>query len=383
MARPVIDIVVPARNAAATIRTTIESLQHQTFQDWRIIAVDDRSSDATGAILADLAATDPRIRVVPGPGQGVAAALNSAISQTEATFVARQDADDVAWPDRLAEQLAWLRAHPDFVAVGCEVRHIDTAGHPVGTRSDYRSPAEADPDYLPAREPYIPGPFLLARRDAVLRVGAFRSIHVAEDSDLCWRLQEVGGLYNLPEVLGDYRLHPDSISSRSIRHGRIMAVCSQLVALSAKRRRSGQPDLPVFTPGFMAQQDRATSLGALRDQLAVILTSEERRRFDLAIGAKLIEMAMYRPFEPDADDCCFIAQALREGRDLLAPDNEVMLTRLLLARALRIGASGRVWDALRLVPPQRLYTRSLQVGVRHGVPFLARRARTVAARLSF
>ena len=382
MARPVVDIIVPARNAAATVRTTIESLRCQTFTRWRVIAVDDGSSDGTGGILAEMAATDSRIHVVRGPERGVVAALNLGVQMTDAEFVARQDADDVAWPERLERQIAYLRTHPDCVGVGCEVRHIEAAGQPVGTRSDYRSPNLADPDFLPAREPYVPGPFLLARRDAVLRVGAFRPMHVAEDSDLCWRLQEVGRLHNLSEVLGDYRLHAGSISSRSIRHGRVMAVCSQLVALSAKRRRSGLPDLPAFTGTFMAKQDGLTSLAALRDLVLPMLSVEEKRWFDLAIAAKLIEMAMYRPFEPDGDDCRFIARALRNGRDLLCEENEVILTRQLLARALRIGLTGRVRDAMRLVPSQRLYMRSLQVGVRHGVPFLARRARTVAARLS-
>ncbi|HUB48842.1 MAG TPA: glycosyltransferase family 2 protein [Acetobacteraceae bacterium] len=382
MIPPVIDIIVPARNAAATVRTTVESLQCQTFTGWRIIAVDDGSSDGTGAILADMAATDPRIHVVRGPEQGVVAALNRAVGMTEAEFIARQDADDIAWPERLERQIAYLRSHPDCVGVGCDARHIDETGQPVGTRSDYRAPDQADFDLLPAREPYVPGPFLLARREAVLRVGAFRPMHVAEDSDLCWRLQEIGHLHNLREVLGDYRLHAGSISSRSIRHGRVMAVCSQLVALSAKRRRSGRADLPAFTPAFMAQQNGLSSLEELRDQASPMLTPEERRWFDLAISAKLIEMAMYRPFEPDGEDCGFIAEAWRNGRDLMRPDNEMTLTRLLLARALRIGFAGRVRDALRLVPPQRLYTRSLQVGVRHGVPFIAKRARTVAARFS-
>ncbi|HUN38967.1 MAG TPA: glycosyltransferase family 2 protein [Acetobacteraceae bacterium] len=382
MARPAVDIIVPARNAAATVRTTIESLQHQTFTAWRLIAVDDGSSDATGTILAEMASTDPRIHVVHGPEQGVVAALNLALRMTDAEFVARQDADDVAWPERLERQIYYLRTHPDCVGVGCDVRHIDADGQPVGTRSDYRPPGLANVDFLPAQEPYVPGPFLLARRQALLRIGAFRPMHVAEDSDLCWRLQEIGRLHNLPEVLGDYRLHAGSISSRSIRHGRVMAVCSQLVAMSAKRRRSGRADLPVFTRAFMARQDSQTSLAALRDLASPMLTADEKPWFDLAISAKLVEMAMYRPFEPDAEDCRFIAQALRNGRDLLSVDNETILTRLLLARALRIGFAGRVRDAIRLVPPQGFYTRSLRVGMRHGVPFLARCARTVAARFS-
>lgn len=373
MARPVVDVLVPARNAAATIRATIESLQRQTLGNWRVTAIDDGSTDATGAILADLAACDPRIHVVEGPARGVVEALNLGIALTDAPFLARQDADDIACPDRLAQQVAYLHAHADCVAVGCEVRHIDAGGRPIGTRSEYRPPELADAAWLPAMEPYVPGPFLLARREAVLRVGGFRPMHVAEDSDLCWRLQEIGRLHNLPAILGEYRLHANSISSRSVRHGRVMAVCSQLAALSAQRRRAGQPDLK-FTRAFMAAQDRATSLAELRDVALPKLLPQEVLWFELAIGAKLIEMAMYRPFEPDSADCRFVANALRAGHEVLRPDNEDQLGRLLLSRAVRLAAAGRVIDALRLVPSGRLYTKSLKLGVRYGVPSLASRA---------
>lgn len=379
-----IDVLLPARNAAATIRAAVRSVQHQTMTDWRIIAVDDGSTDATGAILAAMAAEDPRIHVVRGPGRGVAAALNLAIEQSDAPFLARQDADDISCPNRLARQFDYLRTYPACVAVGCEVRHIDVRGLPIGTCSDYRSPDLARTDWLPAREPYLPGPFLLARREAVLRIGGFRLMHVAEDSDLCWRLQELGPLHNIPELLGEYRLHPHSVSSRSIRHGRVMSVCSQLAAISARRRRNRLPDIG-FTRDLMAQQDGAASLAALRDLASPMLRPEEIRWFNLAIAAKLIELAMYRPFEPDSEDCRFIAAALHDGRDLLEPANEDILARQLLARALRIAAAGRMGDAMRLVPSQRLYTMSLALVVRYGVPFVARRcvrlARPVLHRL--
>jgi glycosyltransferase involved in cell wall biosynthesis len=378
MAGPLVDILVPARNAATTVRAAIESLQRQTLGDWRVIAVDDGSTDHTRALLDAMATSDPRIRVVQGPGRGVVDALNLAFGLTEAAFLARQDADDVACPDRLAQQVEYLRTHPDCVAVGCEVRHIDAEGRAIGTCSEYSAPELANTDWLPAREPYLPGPFLLARRDAVLRAGGFRPMHVAEDSDLCWRLQELGRLYNIPMILGEYRLHANSVSSRSIRHGRVMAVCSQLAALSARRRRQGRNDL-AFTRDLMARQNSATSLAELRDLALPELQPEEICWFDLAISAKLIELAMYRPFEPDAGDCRFIARALQSGCHLLRPENEEILVRQLLGRALRIGVAGRIADGVRLVPSRRLYTMSLAVGVRYGVPFLARRVCAGAA----
>lgn len=365
-ANSVVDVVIPARNAAATIRSAVESIQRQTVRDLRMIVIDDGSTDETAAILAALAAEDPRIVVLAGPHEGVVGALNRGLEQSTAEFFARQDADDIACSDRLARQIGYLRENEDCVAVGCDVCHVDELGRPVGTTSHYRSPDLAKPTWVPALEPYLPGPFFLARRAAMEAAGPFRPMHVAEDSDMCWRLQEVGRLHNLPEILGDYRLHPNSVSSRSIRHGRVMAVCSQVAALSAQRRRSGRPDLP-FSREIMAQQDQLSSLAALTELAGRGLDQDERHWLELATGAKLMELALYRPFELDHEDCDFIALALRHSGGL--PEaNRASLAQMRLSMAVRLSERGRLAKAAKLVPRHRYPLVAVGTAFRLGLP---------------
>lgn len=63
---PALSIIVPARNEARQIETCIRTLLDQRYPDFEVIAVDDRSTDATPAILERLAAEDSRLRVIAG-----------------------------------------------------------------------------------------------------------------------------------------------------------------------------------------------------------------------------------------------------------------------------------------------------------------------------
>ncbi len=64
MPETLVDVLIPVFNAAKTIREAVESIQAQTFQDIRIVVVDDGSTDGTTSILAEMAQADPRIEVV-------------------------------------------------------------------------------------------------------------------------------------------------------------------------------------------------------------------------------------------------------------------------------------------------------------------------------
>jgi glycosyltransferase involved in cell wall biosynthesis len=346
---PLIDVLIPAFNAETTVRSAIESMRRQSMTAIAIHVVDDGSTDATPRILAEMAAADPRLHVHRKENGGIVDALNFGLDFCTGEFVARHDADDLAYPNRLAAQLAYLQAHGDVSAVGAAVRHIDGAGVPIGTIARLGSPNDADPFYVPSREPYLIHPFLTVRRAAIEAAGRYRYVHHAEDTDLYWRLSERGRLHNLPEILGDYRLHDASISGRSIVNGRIMAVNSQLAGLSARRRRCGNGDI-VFAKDKLAAYKHARSLAAMIDVAAPMLEPAEREELEESAAAKLLELTSYRPYELDAEDCAFIGRVARRGFAHLSAENRTMQERRISGAAARLAAGGQMRAALGMVP---------------------------------
>src|SRR5512142_175238 len=119
---PKVAVLMPARDAARTARAAAVSILRQTVRDLALVAVDDGSADGTGELLARLAERDRRVRVIAGPGRGIAPALAAGLARCDAEVVARMDADDVAHPRRLERQLAALAAAPALAAVGSRVR---------------------------------------------------------------------------------------------------------------------------------------------------------------------------------------------------------------------------------------------------------------------
>jgi glycosyltransferase involved in cell wall biosynthesis len=352
MNQNIVDIVVPVFNGATTITEAIESLQRQTFTNFRIIVVDDGSTDQTPEVLAALRARDSRITVVTQPNEGTVDALNAGLRLCQAEFVARQDADDISHPSRLAMELDYLRSHPDCVAVSGAARHIDEQGRFLGTVQRFPQPDCADPRWAPSREPYLMHPFLMVRRADLQAVGGYRYVYYSEDTDLYWRLQERGAMQNLDTPLGKYRVHARSISSASIINGRIMASSSQLAGLSALRRRTGRADLH-FPKEVITEYRNARTLSKLWELTKRQLDDDEARYLRIAVASKLLELSSYRPYELEFSDCQFIRGALDELSRLSHP-NRKDVSRLYARAGARLLLSGRFREMATLTPP-RLY----------------------------
>lgn len=347
-----VDVLIPVFNAASTLEAAVNSLLTQTLQSIRMILVDDGSNDATPSILKRLASTDARVEVISKPNSGIVDTLNVGLQHCHAAYIARFDADDIAFPNRLDRQLHYLEKHPECVAIGGAVEHIDGNGLPIAGLPQPGSPSLADPRWVPAREPYLIHPYLMVRRESIHSVGGYRFVHNAEDSDLYWRLSEKGVLHNLPEALGYYRMHNDSISGASILNGRIMAVSSQLAAISATRRRAGKPDLE-----FRREcQDTYRKAGTMQEIVRLASQNLDRAEAEylrLAASIKLLELAGYRPYEPDLSDCSFIRDSLSFARDLPVPNRNEIRWYCTMAAA-RLAKSGEFARAKRLTPPQFL-----------------------------
>ncbi|HNV02651.1 MAG TPA: glycosyltransferase family A protein [Vicinamibacterales bacterium] len=125
--RPRVSILLPARNAAATIPDCLASIRRQTEPRWECIIVDDGSTDGTRDIAARAAEDDGRFRVVSIAHAGLVSALNEGLRHCHGDLVARMDADDLMHRHRLEAQAACLDRNRDLAAVGCHVRMFPRA----------------------------------------------------------------------------------------------------------------------------------------------------------------------------------------------------------------------------------------------------------------
>lgn len=226
-----VSIITPFLNAEAYLAEAIDSVRAQTETDWELLLIDDGSTDGSAAIAADAARADPRIRLLPTPGnapRGAAAARNAGIAAARGTFVAFLDADDVFEPHMLATTLAAATAHPSAAMIFGPTLWW----HPDGSARDQLEPMHGQAGRLHRPPTLLTSLILLqrghvpcvcsvlVRRAALEVVGGFdERFHLYEDQTLWVKLFRNYDVYVTPVCLSRYRQHAGSASARAVAEG--------------------------------------------------------------------------------------------------------------------------------------------------------------------
>lgn len=193
-------------------REAVSSILRQTMDDFELVIVEDPSPVDGKNILGDLLA-DPRIRYQQNEARtGLLAQKNTALALSTAPLIAILDHDDVAEPQRLERQYAFLSSNEQIHAVGSWIIAINEAGEEIGLRR-YPTGAAAVRRALRRISP-IAHPSVMFRRDTVLRLKGYTwsssdDPHgLVSDYDLWCRMGLAGyQMDNIPEPLLRYRIH--------------------------------------------------------------------------------------------------------------------------------------------------------------------------------
>lgn len=190
---PAVAVIFAARNEAAMVERATRSLLAMDYPELEVLAVDDRSTDDTGAILDAIAAEDARLKVVhvtdlPPGWLGKNHAVNAAAGTTDAPWLLLTDADVLFAPGTLLRSIALAeRARLDHLAVG-----PDVVTETVGERVFLAMFILLFNAYAPPRKVCDPrskasagvGAFNLVRNEAFRAIGGFRHIALSVDEDM-------------------------------------------------------------------------------------------------------------------------------------------------------------------------------------------------------
>jgi glycosyltransferase involved in cell wall biosynthesis len=203
---PAVTVLMPVYNAERYLKEAIDSMLQQTFSDFEFLIIDDGSTDSSVAIINSY--TDPRIRLVCNEENlGITGTLNKGIELCTTELIARMDADDISYPERLQKQYDFFQSHPHCALLSTWAREVTYENEVLATET-------LNPDfyyYNLTFECWIYHPAVMYKRSAVIAVGKYVATY-AEDYDLWWRLTRKYKMHILPEVLLDYRTSTNSIS---------------------------------------------------------------------------------------------------------------------------------------------------------------------------
>ena len=234
---PLVSVLMPVCNAMPFLPTALESIQNQTYRNVQIVIVDDGSTDDSARVLDEAANLDQRITIIRRGNTGLCVALNEALASATGRYVARMDADDWSHPQRLAEQVDFLEAHPKVIAVGTSIRRVDDADRPICDRLLPDTHNAIEQLLLSGIAGGLTHATAMIRREALMRLsGPYRPEYQgAEDLDLFLRLGEIGEMANLPQVRYHVRMHLASATKTDSQ--RRLYDLKRRIVVEARRRR--------------------------------------------------------------------------------------------------------------------------------------------------
>lgn len=212
---PELTVLMNVFNAEKYLNLAIESILEQTYTDFEFIIINDGSKDSSEAIIQKYAQLDPRIIFLSRENKGIVASANEGIALSSTKYIARMDADDIALPNRLEEEMNFLKENEDVVCVGSGSIIIDDEGYELTVWSIPTKDYDIQKLLMAGHCP-LANPSVIFRKDAAIKVGCYREeFGTAEDYDLFLRLGEVGKLANINKPLIKYRFLSGSVSGKN------------------------------------------------------------------------------------------------------------------------------------------------------------------------
>lgn len=197
---------MPVYNCELYVKDAVESILNQTFPDFELIIIDDRSTDSTIKIIKSY--KDSRIKLIEKEqNTGLTNSLIHGVLIAKGEYIARMDGDDISLPERFQKQVSFLESNPKIILCGSAVEIIG---------KNYISKYPSNHDMIKIQLCFNASfyhPTIMARRQVLVENNYNKDCEPAEDYELWTRIVTIGELANLDEVLVHYRIHDCQTSS--------------------------------------------------------------------------------------------------------------------------------------------------------------------------
>jgi Glycosyl transferase family 2 len=325
---PAISVIMSVYNGAQYLYAAVQSILDQDFTDFEFIIVNDGSTDNSITILNDMAARDPRIRLISRENRGLVTSLNELIAAARAPYLARMDADDVAMPRRLSMQYAYLQQNLDIGVLGTNTHELDETGR-VTACFDFYPDTQAEIILTLHDRPPLCHPAVMMRTDLIRSSGGYRSaFRHAEDYDLWLRLSRITQIRNLPDRLLLYRR---SLGQVSERHAIEQSLSAQVAWIAHQNVIAGKHDpfdeVTIIPP--LSELDNLLDVPSCAIRVQKSLVEQSRYAPDMLHG-KQFDLMLQQAAMPDGFDGAWrtILRLLLSGEAIRA----VALCRALLLK---------------------------------------------------
>lgn len=216
---PLVSVIMGTHNCSSTIRSAIDSVVNQSFNDWEFIICDDCSTDETPSVLSYYKNRFPNKFIILRNDSNckLAYSLNRCLSVSRGKYIARMDGDDMSDPSRLQKQVDYLETHPEVAVVGTFMSQFDENG----IFGQISMPEYPDPSSLLMSTPFCHATILM-RKKAYDDIGGYtvakRTIR-GQDIDLWFKFYSKGFTgYNIQETLYLVREDRNAVRRRKLKY---------------------------------------------------------------------------------------------------------------------------------------------------------------------
>ncbi len=213
MGSPLVSVLMPCYNVELYVEEALSSIINQSYTQLEIIVINDCSTDSTLSILNKLAVKDSRIKVVSNETNlKLIDTLNLGVGLCTGDYIARMDADDISFPDRIAKQVSFLEKNKDYDVVSTQLYTFKTGSK---RKNLYHNPENFEElkAYLLFRSGICHPAVMIRRTLFTERNLSFEKEYLyVEDYALWVKASYITKLANLSEPLLYYRVHDSQVS---------------------------------------------------------------------------------------------------------------------------------------------------------------------------